>query len=450
MVNENQIVILADQQPGQVAFHNYNEIRGLLAEGLAQYTKIIYTPEQLSEAKQDRDQLKAIKKKLTDKEKEIEKAYSLPYIDVKKRLDELIDMVKEPLNIVDKFIKEQEVLSKRKEIQAYAERKASQLGEYAPKVLTSPAFNNPKWDNITFKAKQWQDEIDKKVAQAAADINTIQDSGSRHSGALLARYFETLSLEGSKEFLESIDSEYADEQIAVQSENQIMGYKVLKITATEEQMANLLNQMELMGVEVEELEDGMPRDMEELIKPTFESFVAFDIETTGTYGATNGDTEAGITEIGAVKVVNGEVVETFDELANPGRKIVPRIARITHITNEMIVDKPPIDEIMKKFKTFCGDSILVGHNIKSSDLHYICKAAKKAGVAMENQFLDTYLLAKKFKESQKWEKLNLGYLAGLYGFEHKEAHRAWSDAEVNVQVYFVLKQLAESYDKDNC
>ena len=42
-----------------------------------------------------------------------------------------------------------------------------------------------------------------------------------------------------------------------------------------------------------------------------------------------------------------------------------------------------------------------------------------------------------------WEKLNLGYLAGRYGFEHKEAHRAWSDAEVNAKVYFELKKLSE-------
>ena len=57
-------------------------------------------------------------------------------------------------------------------------------------------------------------------------------------------------------------------------------------------------------------------------------------------------------------------------------------------------------------------------------------------------FLDTYLLAKKFKDQMRWEKVNLGYLAGQYGFEHKEAHRAWSDAEVNAQVYFELQKLA--------
>ena len=445
MVNENQITIVTEQHPGQVSFHNFDEVRKLLGEGLSQYKDVVYSSDRIDDAKKDRDKLKAIKKKLTEKEKEIEAAYSLPYVNVKKQLDELIEMVKEPLSIVDKFIKAQEVLAKRKEISEYAEKRAKRLGEYASKILESPAFANPKWDNATFKTKQWKDEIDCKIEQAVSDINIIQNSGNKYNAALLARYFETLSLEGSNEFLENIDSDYSAEQLEMQSENNIKGYKILKITATEDQMANLLKQMELMGLEVEELEDGMPRDMEELTEPTFDSFVAFDIETTGTYGAANGDAEAGITEIGAVRVENGQIVEKFDELANPGREIVPRIARLTHITNEMIADKPPIDEIMRKFKDFCGNNVLVGHNIKSSDLHYISKAAKKAGIVLENQFLDTYILAKQFKNGQQWEKLNLVYLAKQYGFEHKEAHRAWSDAEVNASVYFELKKLCEQY-----
>ena len=208
-------------------------------------------------------------------------------------------------------------------------------------------------------------------------------------------------------------------------------------------MATLIDQMELMGVEVEEIEDGMPKPAEEQAEPVFDTFVAFDIETTGTNGAANGDEEAKITEIGAVKVVNGVITEKFDELANPGRKILPRISRLTHITDEMVADKPPVDEIIKKFKDFVGDSILVGHNIKSSDLRYIIKAADKAGIVFDNSFLDTYILAKRFKAEKGWEKINLGYLSAFYGFEHKEVHRAWSDAEVNAQVYFELKRLAE-------
>ena len=91
-------------------------------------------------------------------------------------------------------------------------------------------------------------------------------------------------------------------------------------------MAGITDQPERMGVDVKEFEDGMPKPMEELTVPDFDSFVAFDIETTGSFGAAGGDDEAQITEIGAVRVINGEVVERFDELADPGRSFTPMIA----------------------------------------------------------------------------------------------------------------------------
>ena len=84
---------------------------------------------------------------------------------------------------------------------------------------------------------------------------------------------------------------------------------------------------------------------------------------------------------------------------------------------------------------------LVGHNIKSSDLHYITTAANRAGVAFENKFFDTYLYAKALKEQQGWENVKLEYLSKVFGIAQNEAHRAWCDAEANVGVYFKLKEL---------
>ena len=64
------------------------------------------------------------------------------------------------------------------------------------------------------------------------------------------------------------------------------------------------------------------------------------------------------------------------------------------------------------------NAILIGHNIKSSDLYYITKAARKAGVIIENPFLDTYILTEQFKNSMGWEKVNLEYLSEYFGIEH--------------------------------
>jgi len=192
---------------------------------------------------------------------------------------------------------------------------------------------------------------------------------------------------------------------------------------------------------VDELEDGMPHDMEEILSPSFDSFVAFDIETTGTLGAANGDTAPEITEIGAVKVVNGVIVDRFSQLANPGRKIVPRIARLTHITDAMLADKPSVAEVIRQFKDFVGDSVLIGHNIKNCDIPYISKAAKRAGIAFDNSYFDTYRYAKSKKAAMGWDNVKLEYLSEQFGISQPDAHRAWCDAEANVGVYLKLKEL---------
>lgn len=437
----NEIVVLADQTPGQVSFHNFNELKKYMEKGLSVYKTTVYTPDNLEQAEKDLKDLKAIKKKLTDKKKELETAYSMPIEEVKKQLDELLGMVKEPLDIIDKMIKENTKLAKQKEIMEYAKSQASSLGEYADKVLDSTAFFNDRWLNATYKTKDWKADIDKKVRDAADAFETIKTVGGKNTGALLGFYFDKLSLDGAEQFMELASSDVADDTVAeVADENAVTGYKVLKIYGTERQMLKLMSQLDLSDMDYEEIEDGMPKEMDELTDPDFDSFVAFDIEHTGTFGINNGDAEAEIIEIGAVKVVNGQVVDKFDMLANPGRKIVPRIARLTHITDEMVANEPPVSEVIKKFKDFSGDSILVGHNIKSCDIPHITRAAKKAGVNFDNAYLDTKKLAKNLKDKKGWEKITLPYLSEYYQVKQEEAHRAWCDAEANAYVYLELKK----------
>jgi DNA polymerase III alpha subunit (gram-positive type) len=142
-----------------------------------------------------------------------------------------------------------------------------------------------------------------------------------------------------------------------------------------------------------------------------------------------------------VKVVNGIVVDKFDELCNPGRKIVPRIARLTHIADSMVSDKPSVDEVIKQFKAFVGDSVLIGHNIKGCDIPHITRAARRAGVQFDNSYLDTKILAKKHKETHGWKNIKLTTLSEYFCITQTEAHRAWCDAEANAYVYLKLKEL---------
>ncbi len=182
-------------------------------------------------------------------------------------------------------------------------------------------------------------------------------------------------------------------------------------------------------------------DGKHLLAPDFDSFVAFDIETSGTYGISNGDGPAEITEIGAVKVINGEIVEHFSELVNPGRLITPMVSSLTKITNFMVADKPPVEVVIRKFKEFVGDNILVGHNIISFDMPYIYRAGEKAGITFENEIFDTYRFAKTLQRKKCWTTVKLGYLADQFGIKMSDAHRAWCDAEANVGVFFALKSI---------
>ena len=355
-------------------------------------------------AKADKAKLNKLKKALDERRKEIKKIYMEPYLILEGQIKELTAMIDEPLAEIKAFtdrMEEERKVQRRTEIKQYYDTVSAPLGELADMLFDSEPFIDKKWLNASTKPKVWQDGVREKVAQASADLSTIQQTGGSQTPALIDRYMESMDMAATKAYQKSLQQTEAAAQTeveAVEDEDKVTGYKVLKLIGTRQQMAQIMSQIELLGMDFEELEDGMPGELVELTAPDFDSFVAFDIETTGTFGAANGDAEAEITEIGAVKVVNGQVVAREDWLCNPGRRIVPRIARLTHITDAMVANEPPVSEIIRRFADFIGDLPLVGHNIKSSDLHYITRAAKRAGVRLENTFFDTYRYAKQFQK----------------------------------------------------
>ena len=128
-------------------------------------------------------------------------------------------------------------------------------------------------------------------------------------------------------------------------------------------------------------------------------------------------------------------------LVNPDRKILPHISRMTGITDEMVANEPKIDAAMRSFADFVGSSILIGHNIKASDLYYINRAAQQTGVRIENPYFDTVCLARLLKKAQGWESVKLEYLAEQLGVKQTDAHRACCDAEATASIYFKLREL---------
>ena len=88
------------------------------------------------------------------------------------------------------------------------------------------------------------------------------------------------------------------------------------------------------------------------------SYLAFDVETTGLSPETDE-----IIEIGALKVREGKVCERFISFVKPSEPVSERITQITGITNEMLLDAAPKERVIPAFLDFCGDEVLIGHNL---------------------------------------------------------------------------------------
>ncbi len=150
-----------------------------------------------------------------------------------------------------------------------------------------------------------------------------------------------------------------------------------------------------------------------------EEFVAFDLETTGLSAK-----DDAITEIGAVIYRDGEIAERFQTFVNPGRRLSQQVVDLTGITDEMLADAPPIEEVLPRFLDFCGDRPLAAHNA-DFDVGFVTAAARRLGLSYSPTYLDTLILAQHLLPDLGKYKLNLVAEAlALPDFRH---HRAVDD-----------------------
>ena len=178
----------------------------------------------------------------------------------------------------------------------------------------------------------------------------------------------------------------------------------------------------LYGLEAYFFNDGNPAVDGTADMPFDGEFVVFDLETTGLQAA-----QERITEIGAVRLVNGQVTESFDLFVNPERPIPPEVVKLTGITDAMVRDAPKEPEALAQFFAFAGDRPLIAHNA-SFDMGFLRAAAARSGMTCAYTAVDTLMLARQLYPELKNHKL--GTLADHLGCGDFGAHRASEDSRV--------------------
>ena len=172
-----------------------------------------------------------------------------------------------------------------------------------------------------------------------------------------------------------------------------------------------------------------------------DSFVVFDIETTGFSASKNQ-----IIEIGAVKMEQGEITDRFSTFVNPKEPIPYRIEELTGISDRMVMDAEGIEQILPRFLEFCKDSVLVAHNA-GFDTGFIETKAKMLGISTDFTVVDTLSLARALLPDLS--RFKLDQVAKALNISLENHHRAVDDAECTAHIFRKFLEILEKQEIHN-
>ena len=172
-----------------------------------------------------------------------------------------------------------------------------------------------------------------------------------------------------------------------------------------------------------------------------DTYVVFDIETTGFSPVNNR-----IIEIGAVKVSDGEIVDRFSTFVNPDVPIPFEIEKLTSIRDEDVMDSPQIDVILPQFLEFCDGCIMVAHNA-GFDMSFIMENCRRLGYPQEFTYVDTVGISRVLLKNQS--KHTLDAVAKTLGISLENHHRAVDDAECTAHIFVKFIKMLEEQDIHN-
>lgn len=165
-------------------------------------------------------------------------------------------------------------------------------------------------------------------------------------------------------------------------------------------------------------------------------FVVLDIETTGLSPKTGGR----IIEIGAVRILNGEIKDKYQTFVDPQMKIPKKSREITGITDDMVAGQPTIGQVLPEFKKYIGDAVVVAHNASFDWKRFLLPLFESVGIHMKNEVICTLRMFMKAVPGRGKGGYELGTLATLLDVSLENAHRADEDAYATAEVFVKIQE----------
>ena len=207
----------------------------------------------------------------------------------------------------------------------------------------------------------------------------------------------------------------------------IKGQKLERLRAIFVQLLSHDPRFEVDSAEIRLVED--PRERRPLSEL---DYVVLDTETTGS-SPTRGDR---LTEVAAVRVREGRVVDRFATLVNPGRPIPPAITRLTGITDAMVGRAPVFVDVVEQMLDFFGDAVLVAHNAPFDRAFIDAELGRVYNRALVAPYLCTVQLSRRVVPGL--ESYRLDSVADYFGVRIANRHRALGDAEATGEIFCCL------------
>ena len=296
--------------------------------------------------------------------------------------------------------------------------------KYSGEIILNPRdinISNKKDDERIDKAKEKRVEL--------------------HAHTMMSQMDGITKIDLKNHYCQLVDTaiKWGHNAIAITDHNSVQAFPIVYEMVTNHNKKSKNKFKALYGTELTLIDDSV----DIVIRPTDENlldttYVVFDFETTG-FNAGGADS---IIEIGAVKICNGEIIDRFDELIDPKRRLPSKIIELTNITDDMLKGKDSEEEVVKRFKDWYGNLPLVAHNAKF-DTSFLQMAHEKYNLGeLTNTIIDTLELSRTLDNS--FARHSLSALVKRYEVPWDETahHRADYDAEGTALVFHkMLKKL---------